>query len=95
MSEKITKEEEVKRPSTRLQFSVWSPLINKQIVIQQKGGIVITGTFIGHRDNFFVLENATVVGRQQKARPSRLLVDRMSVAHMHEECPIERIEAET
>jgi hypothetical protein len=56
-------------------------------VIQQKGGIVIIGTLIGSRDNFFVLENATVLGRSQKASPPRILVERMSVAHMHEECP--------
>jgi hypothetical protein len=73
------------------QFNVWASLVGKKTVIQQKGGIVITGTFIGQRDNFFVLENATVVGKSQQASPPRILVERMSVAHMHEECPMEQI----
>lgn len=85
------KEEEVKRqhPTTRPQYAVWSPLVNKRTVIQQKGGIVVIGTLIGLRDNFFVLENATVIGRSQQVSPPRILVERMSVAHMHEECPVE------
>lgn len=73
------------------QFSVWSPLVDKAIVIQQKGGIVIKGTLIGQRDMFFVLENATIHGRTMKASPTRLLVERTSVAHMHEECPVEAL----
>lgn len=86
-------EEEVKRATTRPHYTVWSPLVNKRTVIQQKGGIIVIGTLIGCRDNFFVLENASVIGRSQKASPPRILVERMSVAHMHEECPTEPVES--
>jgi len=86
------KETIIRNPPKKPYFSVWSPLVDKRIVIQQKGGIVITGLFLGLRDSFFVLEDATVGGKKFKAQPTKVLVDRAAVAHMHEECPVEIVE---
>jgi hypothetical protein len=87
----VIEEVVTRKPVKKPYFAVWSPLVDKQIVIQQKGGIIITGKFIGQRDGFFVLANAIVKGRSLKASPERILVERVSVAHMHEECPMERV----
>lgn len=82
------------KPKYRAPANVWLPLIDKRVVIQQKRGALIIGTLIGQRDGFFVLVDATLKGQKYQLAPRRILVDRTSVAHMHEECTVEILTSE-
>jgi len=81
---KIGETEELRAP--RSIKDIYASLINKRIVIQEKGGVVLIGLFASYDEGFFKLKEVTVKGRGGVIKNlTRVWVDRGAVAHIHEE----------
>jgi hypothetical protein len=67
----------------------WEKWAGKQIVIQTKGRIIITGTFRESREGFVILDSPTIKGIKKTVRPTEVMVDRHQIGHFHEVCASE------
>ena len=75
--------------------SFWDAFIGKRIVVQTKGPVIITGRFVTKTKNdFIVLEEPTITGRQVRTAPPQVFIDRSHIGHFHEECAKEKVAKE-
>jgi hypothetical protein len=86
---KLIKKEKEEMPSMKISNpthqprDVFAPLYNKRIVIQEKGGVVITGTLNAFKSGFLHLQEVEIVGRNHRVNVDWIYVDRTAVAHFH------------
>jgi hypothetical protein len=62
---------------------VFAVLYGKRIVIQEKGGVVITGVLNNFKSGFLHLQEVEIVGRNHTLNVDWIYVDRAAVAHFH------------
>lgn len=67
----------------------WEEWVNKQIVIQTKSRVIITGTVARFENHFLRLINAEIKGIKNLARVRTLMVDRDHIGHFHEPVELE------
>ena len=67
----------------------WAKWIGKEIVIQTKGRIIITGVVREFREKFLILDKPVIKGIKKNVRPTEVMVDRMQIGHFHEKCEME------
>lgn len=73
----------------------WAKWIGKEIVIQTKGRIIITGVVREFREKFLILDKPLIKGIKKNVRPTEVMVDRMQIGHFHEVCEMEPADADT
>lgn len=79
-------EQEVLKVERQRTPGFWAKFAGKEIVIQTKGRVIITGTFRESREGFVILDNPTIKGVKKNVRPSEVMVDRHQIGHFHEVC---------
>lgn len=65
--------------------AIWQHLINQRIVVQEKGGNIVIGLFVGKDEGYLKLENAEIHGRTTIVKPGPVWIDRTAINHMHKQ----------
>lgn len=68
-------------------FALLLPLVGKQVVIQQKRGVIYKGTLMAFTRPWLCLKDALIVGKRADAKVDEvfLRVDAKMVEHVHED----------
>lgn len=76
-----------------VRFALLRSLIGGRVVVQEKGGPIVTGLFVSFADGegYLKLTDATVTGRTKQAKPPFVLVHFTAIAHIHPEAATEKV----
>jgi hypothetical protein len=85
-------EQEILKIERKRTPGFWDKWAGKEIVIQTKGRMIITGIFRESREGFVILDKPVIKGVKKNVRPTEVMVDRHQIGHFHEVCPVEDVE---
>lgn len=72
--------------------SLYEWLKGKRMVFQLLRGMIITGTFSGLCDNFFIVTNAEIKGLRYICNTELVLIQKNQVQHFHVEGELREVE---
>jgi len=67
-------------------------LRGKRMVFQLLRGVIVTGTFSGLCDNFFIVSNAEIKGTKHICNTELVLIQKNQVQHFHVEGELREVE---